>query len=101
MAIDPATLPNDIATLNALLIAADARALDLDGQIAHLKLTIAKMQRDTHGASSEKGARLLDQLELQLGELVAAAAEGKVADQIATPVPAADAEKLKDRKSVV
>ena len=102
MAIDPATLPNDIATLKALLIVADARAdtadaraLDLDGQIAHLKLTIAKMQRDTHGASSEKGARLLDQLELQLGELVAAAAEGKVADQIATPVPAADAEKLK------
>ena len=60
MALNPATLPHDIASLTALLIAADARAgnadaraLDLDGQIAHLKLTIAKMQRDTHGASSE------------------------------------------------
>ena len=74
MAIDPATLPQDIAALTALLVASDARAnraetraLDLDGQIANLKLTIAKMQRDTHGASSEKGARLLDQLEMQLG----------------------------------
>jgi len=36
MALDPATLPNDIAALKALLIAADARAIDLDGQIAHI-----------------------------------------------------------------
>ena len=34
------------------------------------------MQRDTHGASSEKGARLLDQMELQLDELIATVAEG-------------------------
>ena len=59
MALDPATLPNNIAALKALLIAADARAIDLDGQIAQLKLTIAKMRRKTFGASSEKGARLL------------------------------------------
>ena len=82
--IDLATLPKDIAALTALLLnenaarlAAETRALDLDGQIAHLKLTIAKMQRDTHGASSEKGARLLDQMELQLDELNATVAEGK------------------------
>ena len=31
--------------------------------------TIAKMRRDTYGASSERGAKLLDQLELQLAEL--------------------------------
>ena len=92
MAIDPATLPQDIAALTALLVASDARAnraetraLDLDGQIANLKLTIAKMQRDTHGASSEKGARLLDQLEMQLGELVEAASAGKTAVAIASP----------------
>ena len=109
MVIDIANLPNDIATLKAMLVAenaarmsseqragkAETRALDLDGQIAHLKLTIAKMQRDTHGASSEKGARLLDQLELQLGELVASAAEGKAAAEIAAPSAAADAEKTK------
>ena len=98
MAIDAAQLPDDIATLKALLIAADARettshlraikaetrALDLDGQIAHLKLTIAKLQRDTHGASSEKGARLIDQMELQLDELVATVAEGRAAAAIDT-----------------
>jgi hypothetical protein len=31
------------------------------------------MRRNNFGASSEKGARLLDQLELQLDELVASA----------------------------
>ena len=88
MVIDPAALPNDIAALKALLIAAKSHALDLDAQIAHLKLTIAKMQRDMHGASSEKGARLLDQLELQLCELVEASAAGKAAAAIAAPPPA-------------
>lgn len=101
MALDPAKLPTDIAALTALLIAADARAdkaetraLDLDGQIAHLKLTIAKMRRDTHGVSSEKSARLLDQLELQLGELIATVSEGRVADAIDAP-PKTDVEAQK------
>ena len=94
MAIDPASLPQDIAALTALLIASDARAVkaetrasDLDGQIANLKLTIAKLQRDTHGASSEKGARLLDQLEMQLGELVEASSAGKTTAAIEAPQP--------------
>ncbi len=96
MALDPVTLPNDIAALKALLIAAEARAIELDGQIAQLKLTIAKMRRNTFGASSEKGARLLDQLELQLDELVASAAEAKAAAVIATQAPAPiDAEREK------
>ena len=97
MALDLATLPKDIAALTALLIAAEARAekaeartLNLDAQIAHLKLTIAKMRRDTFGASSEKGARLLNQLEMQLGELVAAVSEVKVAAALDHPMPAAE-----------
>ena len=69
---------------------AETRALDLDAQIAHLKLTIAKMKRSEHGASSEKGARLIDQLEMQLGELVAAVSERKTADAIECPEPAAE-----------
>ena len=85
MSIDPALLPDDIATLKAMLVAANIRTLDLNGQIAHLKLTIAKMQRDTHGASSEKGARLLDQMELQLDELIAAVAEGQAAASLTSP----------------
>ena len=92
MALDPATLPDDSPLLKAMLLAsvaraekAEARSNDLDGQIAHLKLTIAKLQRAEHGASSEKGVRLLDQLELQLGELVATASAGKVAAAIERP----------------
>lgn len=99
MALDPATLPKDVASLMALLIAADARAdasesravaaearsADLDAEIAHLKLTIAKMKRAEYGASSEKAARLIDQLEMQLGELVETASEWKVAAAIDRP----------------
>jgi transposase len=96
MALDPKMLPDDIAILKALLVAADAREIDLGGQIAQLKLTIAKMRRSAFGASSEKGARLLDQLELQLDELVASAEEAKAAAAIATKVQAtADAEREK------
>jgi transposase len=91
MALDPAQLPDDVATLKAMLMAsagrvekAEARALDLDAEIANLKLTIAKLQRDKFGSSSERGAKL-DQLELQLGELVEQAAQTKAAAEIAAP----------------
>src|SRR4051794_31835325 len=43
--------------------------------VAHLKLLIARLKRDKYGASSERGRKLIDQLELELGELVAAASE--------------------------
>ena len=43
--------------------------------VAHLKLLIAKLRHERFGASSERGRKLLDQLELQLEELEAAAAE--------------------------
>lgn len=100
MALDPTSLPDDIARLKAMLLAsaaradaletrataAEARSLDLDAQIANLKLTIAKMKRADYGASSEKSARLIDQLEMQLGELVATASEGKVATAIERPM---------------
>jgi hypothetical protein len=40
--------------------------------IEHLQLVIAKMKREMFGPRSERSQRLLDQLELQLEELVAA-----------------------------
>ena len=46
--------------------------------IAGLKLEIALLKRDKYGRSAERSAKLLDQLELQLGELVADAAEDQV-----------------------
>jgi hypothetical protein len=48
---------------------AESRATGLEAEVETLKLTIAKLRRDKFGASSERGARLIDQLELQLAEL--------------------------------
>ena len=47
--------------------------------VAHLKLLIAKLQHEQFGASSERGRKLLDQLELQLEEVQAAVAEDEAA----------------------
>jgi transposase len=81
--------PDDVETLRAALAAerearlaaearasgAEARAVGAEAMITHLKLVIAKLRHDKFGASSERGRKLLDQLELELGELVATAAE--------------------------
>src|SRR6478735_2236786 len=78
----PDTSPDDIAALRAALAAeqlarreAEARASGAEAMVAHLKLLIARLKRDKYGASSERGRKLLDQLELELGELVASASE--------------------------
>jgi len=86
MALDPSQLPDDIAALKAMLIVADKHARDLDGEIEILKLTIAKLQHERFGPSSER-ARLLDQLELQLGELVERVAQVETAAEIAATQP--------------
>lgn len=59
---------------------AQARAVvsTSEAMIAGLKLEIALLRRDKYGRSAERSARLLDQLELQLEELVANAAEDKL-----------------------
>ena len=90
MALDPAQLPDDIAALKALLVAASVRADDLDAEIENLKLTLAKLRHDKFGASSERTSVLMDQLELQLDELVARRAQETVADEIAATAPSPD-----------
>jgi len=67
------TLPDDIDTLKAALAAeraarreSETRAADAEAMAAHLKLLIAKLRHDRFGASSERGSKLLDQMELQL-----------------------------------
>jgi hypothetical protein len=82
MALDPAELPDDVGALKPLLIAADRRTRDLGAEIESLKLTIAKLQHDRFGPSSER-ARLLDQLELQLGELIEHVGQTATTDEIA------------------
>ncbi|MFL5338108.1 MAG: IS66 family transposase [Geminicoccaceae bacterium] len=82
----PDSLPDDVAALRAALAAeqlarreAEARASGAEAMVAHLKLLIAKLRHDRFGASSERGRKLLDQLELQLEELEATAAEDESA----------------------
>ena len=79
----PDMMPNDIETLRTALAAeqrwhgARRRHAPLVpmAMVAHLKLLIAKLRHERFGASSERGRKLLDQMELQLEELEAAAAE--------------------------
>jgi transposase len=92
MDADPAALPDDIEALKAALLAERARAdaaqteaaaaragqSDAQALIVHLKLQIEKLKRELYGQRSERGKRLLDQMELQLEELEAAATEDEL-----------------------
>src|SRR5215207_9414861 len=80
------SLPDDVEILKRLVRAqqaelarARAEASSAEALIAHLRLTIEKMRREIYGPSSERKARLLDQMELQLEELEASAAEDDLA----------------------
>ena len=86
-------LPHDLDALRAALAAeqlarreAEARACGAEAMVAHLKLMIAKLKHEQFGASSERGRKLVDQMELELEELEANAAE----DAAAIPKPDAD-----------
>ncbi|MGX0978605.1 hypothetical protein ACSSVY_004345 [Roseovarius sp. MBR-51] len=67
-----------VATAEADLARARAVVSTSEAMIAGLKLEIALLKRDKYGRSAERSAKLLDQLELQLGELIADAAEDRV-----------------------
>jgi transposase len=71
------SLPNNIETLKAALIETRAKLVGAEALIEHLQLVIAKMKREMFGPRSERSQRLIDQLELQLEELAAAAAENE------------------------
>jgi len=71
--------PDDLATLKAELALARARNADDAATIARQKLEIAKLKRQIYGARSERTARLLDQMELDLEDLEAAATEDEIA----------------------
>jgi transposase len=118
----PESLPSDLAAAHAMILAerdarvmaeaaaavattkaaiakaeaANARA-DLSSSealIAHLKLAIEKLRRELYGTRSERKARLLDQMELQLEELEASATE----DELAAKQAAARTVKSFERK---
>ena len=97
-------LPTDLASAHALIVAqrqalsaAELRATAAESEaqyrallIEKLKFTIRKLRHDRFGQSSEHGA-LLDQLELQLADLEADAAQADTTAQIAA---AAASEKM-------
>jgi transposase len=92
MADSPDAIPEDIHALKAALLAEravrrelEARAAGAEAMVAHLKLMIAKLKRDRFDASSERGRKLLDQLEMQLEEAETAAAEDEAAVAAAAP----------------
>jgi transposase len=79
-------LPDDVEALKAALLSerqarhqAEAQASAAQILVAHLKLLIAKLRREQYGQSSERGRKVLDQLELQLEELEAETSESAVA----------------------
>jgi transposase len=96
----PEDLPDDIAALQAALVAerakrieeaaraarieaelavAKAKASDDQAVIAHQQLQIAKLARQLYGQRSERTVRLLDQMELALEELESSATEDEIA----------------------
>jgi transposase len=98
-------LPDDLESLKRLLAAermaridaeakaanaeaAAARALanvsSAEALITHLKLAIEKLRRELYGSHSERGRKLLDQMELELEDLEATAAEDEIAAEKAT-----------------
>jgi transposase len=83
-------LPDDIESLKAALIVARSQVANVvtelssaQALIAHLNLMIAKLKREKFGSRSERTARLVDQLELQLEELEATATEDELAAESA------------------
>ena len=73
------------ARLQAEAVAASARA-ELSANealIAHLELRIEKLKRELYGQRSERTARLIEQLELELEELVTTASEDELAARTA------------------
>jgi transposase len=67
------------AHVEAELALARARNADDAATIARQNLEIAKLKRQIYGPRSERAARLIDQMELELEELEAAATEDEIA----------------------
>ena len=97
MDITPESLPSDLAAAHAMILAERAARLAAEADrsngaalIAHLKLQIEKLRRELYGSRSERKVRLLDQMELELEDLEAAAAEDEIAAQTAAARMPAD-----------
>ncbi len=70
---------------------AKAAVSSVEAAIVHLKLMIEKLRRELYGRRSERTARLIDQMELELEELEAKATEEELAAERAASSSAASA----------
>lgn len=91
------SLPSDLAAAHAMIMAERAARVEAEANaaraqavnsstealIAHLKLEIEKLRRELYGSRSERKARLLEQMELQLEDLEASATEDELAAETA------------------
>ncbi|MCT9000574.1 MULTISPECIES: IS66 family transposase [Chelativorans] len=68
-----------MADVEAAAANAQADLSSREALIAHLKLEIEKLRRELYGSRSERKARLLEQMELQLENLETAASEDELA----------------------
>ena len=73
-------LPDDVATLQALVLSSRA-------EVEHLKLVIAKSKRLQFGRHSEKLDREIEQMELRLEELQVSASEAAPTERPAARAP--------------
>jgi len=61
---------------------AKAKIINAEAVIAQFRLSIEKLRRELYGPRSERTRRLLDQMELEFGELVAGVAEDTVQSEL-------------------
>jgi predicted nucleic acid-binding Zn ribbon protein len=87
---DASNLPSDVEELRRLVLlrtaerdAAKAGLLTKALEVEKLKVQIARLRRQSFGASSERVRRELEQLELKLEEIETAEAQGEAAQKIA------------------
>lgn len=92
------SLPSDLAAAHAMILVERAARIEAEAVadraaavssgtealIARLKLEIEKLRRELYGSRSERKARLLEQMELQLEDLEANATEDEVAAEHAS-----------------
>ena len=69
----------DAVAARAEAAAANAKVSSGEALIAHMKLQIEKFRREFYGTRSERTARLIEQMELQLEELETSASEDDLA----------------------
>ena len=100
MATTSDPLPDDSDALKAALIETRAKLSGAEALIEHLQLLILKMKRELFGPRSERSQRLIDQLELQLEGLMAAAVEDNAKSKAESEAAGVDVQGFTRAKAV-